>query len=424
MPSQSNALATVFSPYKRGEATHTNGVCRHVHDVMRTEKKIRIAFARRGYSPSGGAEAYLKRLAEGVAKAGHEVRLVTTNEWPEDQWPFGSIRRLASTTAIGFADELKQIRPQLQCDVLFSLERVWSCDVYRAGDGIHRAWLARRSKFEVPLKRFVRGISRKHRDLLQLEESLFEKRKAGRVIAASQMVVSEIADLYRYPEEQIDVVRNGVPLDRFKFDPELREKSRAELKLKEDQIALLFAGSGWERKGLLFAIEAMALCNNKKMRLLVAGRGDASRYKTTRLRFWRQDPVQFLGEAGDLAPIYAAADIFILPTIYDPFSNACLEALASGLPVITTRSNGFSEIIEDRVHGSIVDDPANLIGLRDAIRFWSDFSRRDVARRTNIERSSHFDISKNVAQTLEVLKRLPPLNAHITKERHQGPRPL
>ena len=370
------------------------------------EKKLRIAFVRRGYSKSGGAEAYLKRLSDGIVKAGHDVQLVATNEWPEDQWPFGSIKRLEATTAIGFADELEQIRPQLQCDVLFSLERAWTCDVYRAGDGVHRAWLARRRKFEIPLKQFIRGASRKHRDLLQLEESLFAKRKARRVIVASQMVANEIIDLYRYPADKIDVVRTGIPVHEFRFDPALRERSRAKLKLKQDQIALLFAGSGWDRKGLLFAIEAMALCKNRKMRLLVAGRGDARPYKMTRLRFWREDPMQFLGEVADLVPVYAAADIFILPTIYDPFSNACLEALASGLPVITTRSNGFSEIIEDGVHGSVVDNAANLVGLRDAIRFWSNQSRRDAVRPANIERASQFDISKNVAQTLEILTRV------------------
>src|SRR5262249_26430916 len=155
-------------------------------------------------------------------------------------------------------------------------------------------------------------------------------------------------------------------------------------------IALLFVGSGWERKGLLFAIEAMALCKNQQMQLVVAGRGDARAYRTTRLRFWREDPVHFLGEVADLVPVYAAADIFILPTIYDPFSNACLEALANGLPVITTRSNGFSEIIEDSVHGSIVDNPANLIGLRDAIHLWLDPARRDAARSANMERASQF----------------------------------
>jgi UDP-glucose:(heptosyl)LPS alpha-1,3-glucosyltransferase len=92
-----------------------------------------------------------------------------------------------------------------------------------------------------------------------------------------------------------------------------------------------------------------------------------------------------------------------LPTIYDPFSNACLEALACGLPVITTGSNGFCEIIEDAVHGSIVNQAGNLVGLRDAIRFWSDPSRRAAARSANIEHASHFDISRNVEQTLEIL---------------------
>jgi UDP-glucose:(heptosyl)LPS alpha-1,3-glucosyltransferase len=240
---------------------------------------------------------------------------------------------------------------------------------------------------------------------LQLEKSLFAARKAGRVIAASQMVRNEITEIYGYPAEKIDLVRNGVPLDRFRFDPELRERSRAELNVKQDQIALLFAGSGWERKGLLFAIEAMALCKDRKLRLLVAGRGNERPYKTTRLRFWREKPVQFLGEVADLVPIYAAADIFILPTIYDPFSNACLEALACGLPVITSRSNGFSEIIESGVHGSIVQNAGNLITLRDAIRSWSDPSRRKAARTMNIERASQFDISKNVTETLEILMR-------------------
>jgi UDP-glucose:(heptosyl)LPS alpha-1,3-glucosyltransferase len=369
-------------------------------------KRLSIAFVRRGYSPTGGAEAYLKRLGHGVIEAGHEVQLIARNEWPEDQWPFGPVRRLRAESVIGFADELEQIRPQLDCDVLLSLERVWSCDVYRAGDGVHRAWLARRRKFELPLKRFARGLSRKHRDLLHLEESLFASGKAGRVIVASQMVKKEIVDLYDYPSDRIDIVHNGVPLDKFRFNPELREKSREDLKLKPAQIALLFAGSGWERKGLMFTIQAMALCKNRKMRLLVAGRGNAALYKTKRLRFWREEPVRFLGEVGDLVRVYAAADIFILPTIYDPFSNASLEALACGLPVITTRSNGFSEIIEDGVHGSIVDRAGDLMGLRDAIRFWSDPSRRAAACPGNIERASQFDISRNVEQTLEILKRV------------------
>jgi len=363
--------------------------------------KLAIAFARRGYSPSGGAEAYLKRLAQGVVDLGHEARLVATDDWPTNEWSFGSITRVKANSAIGFADELKTTRPQLSCDVLMSLERVWCCNVYRAGDGVHQAWLNRRRRFEMPLQRFVRSLNRNHRDILQLEESLFARGGTGRVIANSEMVKDEIVDLYRYPADKIDLVRNGVPLDRFRSDPALREKSRVDLKLKPDEVALLFAGSGWERKGLRFTIEAFELCRDRKLRLLVAGRGDARGYKPK--RFFTEEPIRFLGEVADLRPIYAAADIFILPSVYDPFSNACLEALASGLPVITTRDNGFSEIIENDVHGSIVDRSSDSAALRDAIQFWSDQWRRASARSITTERASQFDIAINVAATLKIL---------------------
>ena len=366
-------------------------------------KRLSIVFVRRGYSPTGGAETYLKRLASGVVEAGYNVQLVTTNDWPEAEWPFGSITRLREKSPVGFANALERIRKDLRCDVLFSLERIWGCDVYRAGDGVHRAWLDRRRKFELPLKRFVRNLSSKHQDLLRLEQSLFSDRRTRRVISGSQMVKDEIVNFYPYPAEKIAIVRNGVPLEKLRFDPGLREKSREDLNLKPDQTALLFAGSGWERKGLLFAIEAAALCGDRDLRLLVAGRGNAKLYKAKSLRFWREDPVKFLGEVSDMLPVYAAADIFILPTVYDPFSNACLEALACGLPVVTTRSNGFSEIIENGTHGSIVDQAADLRGLRDSIVLWSDASRRASTRSANMQLAAQFGISKNTRETLAIL---------------------
>jgi UDP-glucose:(heptosyl)LPS alpha-1,3-glucosyltransferase len=357
--------------------------------------KLTIGFARRGYSPSGGAEAYLKRLARGIVDLGHAVQLFATDAWPPNEWPFGAITQLRQKSPIGFADELGKL--QTDCDVLMSLERVWRCDVLRAGDGVHRAWLNRRRKFELPLERFVRGFRGKHDDILQLEESLLARGGARRIIVNSEMVKREIVDLYGYSADKIDLVRNGIELAKFRFDPELRQKTREQMKIRPDETALLFAGSGWERKGLRFAIVAAAMCKNRKLHLLVAGRGNQRVYKSKR--------VKFLGEVADVVPIYAAADIFVLPTIYDPFSNACLEALACGLPVITTRANGFSEIIIDKVHGSIVDEASDIATLRDAILFWSDLSRRESARSTIIERGSQFDISRNVEQTLAILVR-------------------
>jgi UDP-glucose:(heptosyl)LPS alpha-1,3-glucosyltransferase len=365
------------------------------------DNRLTITFVRRGYSLSGGAEAYLKRLGHGLAEVGHTIELITSEDWPESQWPFGQITRLRARSIIEFADRLEEERAQQSTGVLFSLERVWHCDIFRAGDGVHRAWLNRRKQFDLPLQRFARRINPKHEQILQLEEALFAKGGAARTIVASEMVKKEIVDLYRYPADKIDLIRNGVPLDRFRFNSELRQKSRTDLKLQPDQIALLFVGSGWERKGLLFAMQAMAMCRDRRMRLLVAGRGKTQRY-------YKSKHVRFLGEAVDLLPIYTAADIFVLPTIYDPFSNACLEALACGLPVITTRANGFSEIIENRIHGSVVNLANDIAALSSALKFWSDESRRISARSTITERASAFDISKNVEQTLGVLLQVSP----------------
>jgi UDP-glucose:(heptosyl)LPS alpha-1,3-glucosyltransferase len=130
--------------------------------------KLRVAFVRRGYSPSGGAEAYLKRLGPGVVDRGHEAQLIGTDDWPAVEWPFGTITRVRGESPIAFANEVDTLRQQIGCDVLASLERVWRCDVYRAGDGVHQAWLNRRRKFEMPLQRFVRGINQKHQDILKL----------------------------------------------------------------------------------------------------------------------------------------------------------------------------------------------------------------------------------------------------------------
>jgi UDP-glucose:(heptosyl)LPS alpha-1,3-glucosyltransferase len=374
---------------------------------------LTIGFVRRGFSSSGGAESYLKRLAAGVVERGHQVRLYTSADWPPDEWSFGPITRLAGRSATAFADAIEKLVPaggtsfrssqDMQkhvppnapmCDVVLSLERIWRCDVYRAGDGVHRAWLQRRAEVGGRLQKLSRVLNRTHSAILRLEQSLLAEGGAGRVIANSQMVKEEIVRFYGFPAEKIDVVRNGVPLSVLRSGEESRARIRETLGLKREDIAVLFAGSGWERKGLRFAIEAIEK-GGKQMRLLVAGRGNKIKFKSAR--------VQFLGVVQDMPALYGAADVFLLPTIYDPFSNACLEALAAGLPVLTTRANGFSEIIETGAHGTILDDPRNTDAICEALLAWADTARREQARAGIRELADRFDISVNVARTLEIL---------------------
>jgi UDP-glucose:(heptosyl)LPS alpha-1,3-glucosyltransferase len=354
--------------------------------------KLNIGLVRRGFS-SGGAEAYLKRLAAGISAAKHDAVLFTAAEWPAGEWNSGRIVRLKAATPIGFADELEKMWRD-ECDVLLSLERVWRCDLYRAGDGVHRVWLEKRNEIGGAFQRLSRFFNRKHSAALDLEESLFAKRGARRVIANSRMVKDDIARVYQYPSDQIDVVHNGVPVELFR-DRGDRAKSRETFGLNENEIVVLFAGSGWERKGLRFALEAIE-AQAGEMKFLVAGRGDYRQFSSPR--------AQFPGVVRDMPSLYRAADIFLLPTIYDPFSNACLEALAAGLPVITTKANGFSEIIESGRHGSVIEDPRNVRAISEALTFWADPARRAQARIDNLALAAQFDISRNVEKTLAVLR--------------------
>lgn len=354
---------------------------------------LTIGLVRRGHSETGGAEAYLKRLARGLSLAGQKIRLFTDASWPASEWSWGPITRLRGETARRFADELEKVRPGEKCDLLFSFERVWRCDVYRAGDGIHQAWLRRRDAVSSKAKRVLRRFGRSHRDILEIEKALFTG-GAARVIANSEMVKREAEEFYRYPGERINVVPNGVPLAEFDVGDEMRRQRRSILGLGEEDVAVLFVGSGWERKGLRYALEAVDSLG-KNFRLLVAGRG--------RRRPPNDRQIRFLGAVRDLPALYGASDIFLLPTLYDPFSNACLEALASGLPVITTSGNGFSEVIEEGVHGSIVRPGGDLPRLRRALKFWSSAERRAIARPRILERARQFDISVNVDRTLAIL---------------------
>ena len=354
---------------------------------------MKIGLVRRGYARTGGAEIYLRRFAEAAVAAGHECVLFS-EQWPRGAWPFAQVH-LATDSPQKFADALAARRVHAECDFLFSLERLRTCDAYRAGDGVHAAWLERRARFEPSWKPWLRRFSAKHRETLELEKRLFGPDGARLVIANSHLVKSEIERHFGYPAERIHVVHNGVP----PFDPpaEARGQTRRELGLGEDDFGVLFAGSGWERKGLRFAIEAMKAARLPKATLLVAGRGRARGLP-------RSERVRFLGPVKDMSRYLAAADAFLLPTLYDPFSNACLEALAAGLPVITTAHNGFAEIIEPGVEGEVVAQPDDIAALAGALERWSDRARRAAIRPRLLALGARFGIAENVRETLAIIE--------------------
>lgn len=349
---------------------------------------MKIGLVRRGHSSTGGAEAYLIRLGAALEALGHEPVLVTTPDWPESRWINRNILRLAGNTPGAFAGAF--VTAQTGCDIHLSLERVPGCEVFRAGDGVHSSWLRRRAAFEPIWKMATRWLNPKHRQLLRLEEQVFDPANTRAIIANSRLVRDEILSCSAFPAERIHIVYNGLSAPAIPAD---RLQSREKLGLGAKNLCVLFVGSGWERKGLRTAIKAVEMMDDAT--LVVAGRGPADAF--------RSDCVRFTGPTSELGMLFGAADVFVLPTYYDPFSNACLEALAAGLPVITTPANGFSEIIEQGIHGGVVPE-GDVLALSGEIEKWRAPEVRESARSACLARAAEFSIERNARETLRVLE--------------------
>lgn len=349
---------------------------------------MKIGLIRRGHSSTGGAEAYLLRLASALRQFGESPVLITTLDWPEDRWPFGEIIRLEANSPREFASAFQTTTTG--CDVHLSLDRVPGAEVFRAGDGVHAAWLQRRAAFEPFWKRATRWMNPKHQQLLRLEQEVFDPANTRMVIANSRLVQGEIQEHFAFPRERISIVYNGLSTPILL--PE-RAAARAKLGLDHHEFCVLFVGTGWERKGLDIAMGAVDRIPTA--RLLVAGRGPANRYGSHKIKF--------LGPVSDLGMLFSAADIFALPTWYDPFSNACLEALAAGIPVMTTAANGFSEILQAGIHGEIVP-VGDVSALADALEAWRKPGRCLESQTACRERAAEFSMERNASETLQILK--------------------
>ncbi len=351
-----------------------------------------IGMVRRGWSASGGAEAYLRRLANQLAGEGHRLTLYSSG-WPESDWGHGEIISLDGRTPMRFARDFQKKRKP-QHDLVFSMERVPGCDVYRAGDGVHAAWLDRRKKFESRWRSWFRMFNQKHRQMLMLERGVFTSDSTRAIIANSHMVAEEIEKLYACPAAKIHVIYNGN--DPRACDAHLvqsyRESWRKEQGIDPDDFLILFAGSGWGRKNLRGAIGATSGIPGAK--LVVAGKGPGGDFAAPH--------VLHLGEVADMEPVFSACDVFLHPTWYDPFSNACLEAIGCGLPVVTTKDNGFSEILTSMT-GSVVPAADSIDAMREQISHWRNRAGPATPEACR-KLASEYSLQANAKKTLEVFR--------------------
>lgn len=353
---------------------------------------MKIAIVRQRYNPFGGAERFVEAALSALGSQNLDLTLIT-REWQGDienggrrvlvcnPKHFGRLQRDRS-----FSGAVQQAIDQEHFDIVQSHERIPGCTVFRAGDGVHAAWLEQRARIQTSLGRLGSRLSPWHRYTLAAERAMFADPRLKAVICISELVRRDVQRFYHVPDEKLHVIYNGIDLERFHPQNATihRQRVRQEYGIPADAPVFLYVGSGFERKGVAPLLKAFARANLADARLLVVGSDKhLSRYRQMAGRLGIGEHVRFAGGVHDPVPYYGAADIFVLPTLYEPLSNAVLEALACGLPAIVSNTCGAAELISPGLNGDICDalDDAMLARLlRSHAQCVGNSQTRDSAR--------------------------------------------
>jgi UDP-glucose:(heptosyl)LPS alpha-1,3-glucosyltransferase len=218
---------------------------------------------------------------------------------------------------------------------------------------VHAAWLDKAKTLRKPgsLAWWKQRLNPAHPLLLKLERSHFRKGGYRRIIALTGEVKADLGRFYGVPPGDIDVVPNGFAPEEFNVPRArgIRDAMRAELGYTPEQKVIVFVANELDRKGypaLLASVEAMA---DPRLRILVAGRIAPAPHPL----------VNYVGSTREVARYYAAADVFALPTLYEAWGLVIVEAMATGLPVLTSRLAGASVAVQEGVTGNLLDDPTD-----------------------------------------------------------------
>jgi len=345
---------------------------------------IKLALIRQSYREDGGAERFVSRAIEALGSSEIELTLIA-RKWKTTRDaraircnPFYLGRRWRDAS---FANCVCRNVSGHQFDLVQSHERLSCCDIYRAGDGVHREWIKQRTRVLSPLRAMAMKANPYHRYVLRAEKTMFESERLKAVICNSRMVRDELLQYFDIPEKKCHVIYSGVDTDYFHPRAiELRTGTRAGLGISEEQTVFLFVGSGFERKGAGRLVSALARLPDSAVALVIGEDKHRGRYERQARGLGMENRVLFLGKQSEVLPYYGAADAFVLPTLYDPFPNVILEAMAAGLPVITSTKSGGAELIRDGENGYICD-ALDIEALTHAMNILTD---RESSRRLGV----------------------------------------
>lgn len=375
---------------------------------------MKIALVHRRHATAGGTERYLNHLAAHLATLGHQVTIVCRRHEspPHVAIRFERLRSFALGHAWrmwGFARAVERHVARSAYDVVFGLGKTWTHDVIRLGGGCHQTYLDR--VHTAALQRHQWSMHRawlRTRCALAIEARALAPGAYRHVLTNSTMVKQDVMQRYDVPADRITVVHNGIDLARF--HPRHRAGVGAQLRqtcgFQPQHLVAVFLGTGYYRKGLDRLLNAFPslLRQRPEVRLLVVGYDTGlARWKAQAVHLGLHDTICFLGGRRDPEACYGAGDVYILPTRYDPFANSTLEALASGLPVITTASNGGCEVMQHGVHGAILPNGDDPQALREALLHWTDRRRLQQAGKTSRAQAEAHGLQQELEASTNVL---------------------
>jgi UDP-glucose:(heptosyl)LPS alpha-1,3-glucosyltransferase len=273
------------------------------------------------------------------------------------------------------------------------------------GDGVHKHWLDVHPGSV--LTRIWNIISPRHRVILNIEKKVFAPRNYKRIVAISRLCKQHAITYYDVPPNLIDVIYSGVNFDIF--NRSVRNEGlqlRQTLGIDRDSVVVLFVGMNFARKGLVPLLRAVSLLRKKhKYRILIVGKGNISRYKRLAQKLGLNGMSLFCGFQDGMPSFYGCADVFVLPSYYEPLGNACLEAMACGLPVVATRETGASELISHGKSGFVMDHPENTLALAAHLEALEDPDLRRSMGAVAEEQVASLTVRRNAEETIRIYRK-------------------
>lgn len=352
----------------------------------------------------GGAERYCANLCRALAERGHQVYVLAhkmdSDLHPDLQHIPIQVNSFSSSSKnLSFHRNCQNALKQLQVDRVYALSRSYPADAVRVSDPLHSAWM--KLRYPSKWRLFVERLNPRHRAILRLENGMYQPDNVGVIITNSRLTKRQVNEIFGYPLERIYVVYNGVDLQKF--------SPAREYKPVLDKIRLLFVAMDFRRKGLHHLLKGLSLIKKSscKYTLDVVGKGDAKVFGRIAEKLGLLEVVRFHGPSRKVEKFYRSADLLVFPTQYDPFANVCLEAMACGLPVVTTTINGASEILQEGKNGFVLNESNDLAGQIAAkincFAAMSPENRVGMAKRAR-QTAETFTIARNVDETLEILR--------------------